>query len=139
LAGSDIPYSFKQILKDLGDTDPEGTYRDWTKEQFDKADIRGRIQFIEARQSGEIEKMAQQMAQQIHEQMMKEQEEQAKQQEKDQNQNPENVLKTRGVDNIGGEGFNPAAGGTPPAMAAEGGVNRERAREAIGLESVGRV
>ena len=81
--------------------------------------------------------LAQEMAQQIHEQMMKEQEEAAKQQE--QNQNPENVLKTRGVDNIEGQGFNPAAGGTPPAMAAEGGVNRERAREAIGLESVGRV
>ena len=54
-------------------------------------------------------------------------------------QGPENVLKTRGVENIEGQGFNPAAGGVPPAVAAEGGANRERAREAIGLESVGRV
>ena len=138
LAGSDIPYSFKQILKDLGDTDPEGTYREWTKEQFDKADIAGRLEFIQAQQSGKIMELAQQMAQQLHEQMMQQQAEMAKQQEKDQNQNPENVLKTRGVDNIEGQGFNPAAGGTPPAMAADGGVNRERAREAIGLESVGR-
>ncbi len=138
LAGSDIPYSFKQILKDLGDADPEGTYREWTKEQFDKADIAGRLEFIQAQQSGKIMELAQQMAQQLHEQMMQQQAEVAKQQEKDQNQNPENVLKTRGVDNIEGQGFNPAAGGTPPAMAAEGGVNRERAREAIGLESVGR-
>ena len=137
LAGSDIPYSFKQILKDLGDTDPEGTYREWTKEQFDKADIAGRLEFIQAQQSGKIMELAQQMAQQIHEQMMKQQAEAQKAAEE--NQNPENVLNTRGVDNIEGEGFNPAAGGTPPAVAADGGVNRERAREAIGLDSVGRV
>ena len=138
LAGSDIPYSFKQILKDLGDSDPEGTYREWTKEQFDKADIAGRLEFIQAQQSGKIMELAQQMAQQIHEQMMQQQAEAQKAAQEQQNQNPENVLNTRGVDNIEGQGFNPAAGGTPPAMAAEGGVNRERAREAIGLESVGR-
>ena len=136
LAGSDIPYSFKQALKDLGDTDPEGTYREWVREQYDKADVRGRVQFIEAKQSGLIQQMAQQMAQQMMEQAVQQQ--QQAQAQRGPGQNPENVLNTRGVENIEGQGFNPAAGGTPPAIAAEGGVNRERAREAIGLESVGR-
>ena len=138
LAGSDIPYSFKQILKDLGDTDPEGTYREWTKEVYDKADIAGRAEFIQAQQSGKIQEMAQQMAQQMMEMQMKQMAEQQKAQQQGQGQNPENALTPRGVDNIEGQGFNPAQGGTPPAMAAEGGVNRERAREAIGMSSVGR-
>jgi len=136
LAGSDIPYSFKQILKDLGDTDPEGTYREWTKEVFDKADIAGRAEFIQAKQSGKIQQMAQQMAQQMMEMQMQQM---AEQQQQGPGQNPENVLNTRGVENVEGQGFNPAMGGSPPAEATEGGVNRERAREAIGMESVGRV
>jgi len=138
LSGSDIPYSFKQILKDLGDTDPEGTYREWIKEVYDKADVAGRAEFIQAQQSGKIQEMAQQMAQQMMEQQMKQMAEQQKAAEKQQGQNPENALKPRGVDNIEGQGFNPAQGGTPPAMAADGGVNRERSREAIGMSSVGR-
>jgi len=138
LAGSDIPYSFKQILKDLGDTDPEGTYREYTREQYDKADMRGKAEFIYAKQSGKIQEMAQGMAQQMMEQQMQQMAQQQAQQQGP-GQNPENVLKTRGVENVGGQGFNPAMGGTPPAMATEGGVNRERARENIGLESVGRV
>jgi len=140
LAGSGVPYSYKQILKDLGDSDPEGMYREWTKEQFDRADISGRLEFIQAKQSGQIQQMAQQMAQQMMEQQMQQMQQQAQQQQQQgPGQNPENVLNTRGVEGIEGQGFNPAAGGTPPAMAAEGGANRERAREAIGLESVGRV
>jgi len=138
LAGSGIPYSFKQILKDLGDTDPEGMYREWVRERYDSADVRGREQFIEAKQSGLIQQMAQQMAQQMMEQAMQQQQ-QAQQQQQGPGQNPENVLNTRGVDNVEGQGFNPAQGGTPPAQATEGGVNRERARESIGLDSVGRV
>jgi len=139
LAGSGVPYSYKQILKDLGDTDPEGMYREWTKEQFDRADIAGRAEFIQAQQSGKIEQMAQQMAQQMMEQAVQQAQQQAKEQQQGPGQNPENALKTRGVDNVGGQGFNPAQGGTPPAQATEGGVNRERARESIGLDSVGRV
>jgi len=140
LAGSDIPYSFKQILKDLGDTDPEGTYREYIFEQYDKADMRGKAEFIYSKQSGQIQQLAQQMAQQMMEQQMQQMQQQAQAQEQQgPGQGPENVLKTRGVENIEGQGFNPAAGGTPPAVAAEGGANRERAREAIGLESVGRV
>ena len=73
LSGSDIPYSFKQILKDLGYTDPEGTYREWTKEVYDKADIAGRAEFIQAQQSGKIQELAQQMAQQMMEQAMQQQ------------------------------------------------------------------
>ena len=138
LSGSDIPYSFKQILKDLGDTDPEGTYREYTREQYDKADMRGKAEFIYAKQSGAIQQMAQEMAQQMMEQQMQQMAQQQAQQQQGPGQNPENVLKTRGVDNVGGQGFNPAMGGTPPAEATEGGVNRERAREAIGMESVGR-
>ena len=140
LAGSGIPYSYSQILKDLGNTDPEGMYREWVRERYDSADVRGREQFIEAKQSGLIQQMAQQMAQQMMEQAMQQQQ-QAQQQQAQQGpgQNPENVLNTRGVDNVEGQGFNPAQGGTPPAQATEGGVNRERARESIGLESVGRV
>ena len=138
LAGSGIPYSFKQILKDLGDTDPEGQYREWSREQFDQADMRGRIQFIEAKQSGAIQQMAQEMAQQMMEQQMQQMQEQAQQQQQGPGQNPENVMNTRGVENVEGQGFNPAQGGTPPAQAPEGGVNRERAREAVGLSSVGR-
>ena len=139
LAGSDIPYSFKQILKDLGDTDPEGTYREYIKEQYDKADMRGKAEFIYAKQSGAIQQMAQELAQQMMEQQMRQMAEQQQQaQQQGPGQNPENILKTRGVDNIEGQGFNPAMGGTPPAEATEGGVNRERAREAIGMESVGR-
>ena len=142
LAGSGIPYSFKQILKDLGDTDPEGTYREWAVERFDMADVDGRTEFIQAKQSGQIQQMAQQMAEQMVQQLMEQaaqQQEAAQQRPQGPGQNPENIFNARGTPNIEGEGFNPAAGGTPPAMAAEGGVNRERAREAIGLESVGRV
>ena len=127
LKGSGIPFSDIAILESLGETNAEGEVKEWEKQEIDRADLRGLLQYVEAERSGLIQQMAQEMAQGIIQQAQQQQA-QGPQQPSPQNQ---------GVPGVEGEGFNPAQGGIPPAVGGEGGTREDR--QAAGLGPIGRV
>ena len=116
-----LPYSPQRILEQLGETDPEGALRDWKRWRLDLADFEGWLQKIKMTASGEIEQLAAQMAQQ-----MIQQQQQAQAQVPPEGMTPGLGLQTSPAPGagappgmpVGGQGFNPAEGGAPPAMAA---------------------
>lgn len=126
LAGSGVPYPFTKILESLGDTDPEGSMKQYKRERMEMADLTGVLKQIEMERSGEIQQMAQQIAQGIIAQMQQQQQSPQEQGPRGQEANPANLERPQGgVQGIGGQGYNPAAGGIPASQGAPAAVTRE--------------
>ena len=98
----------RDILAEMGVTDPETAMGDWSREQLYKAELQGILQMIQMETSGQIQQMAQQLAQQM---MQQQQEQQMAMQ-----QGPGG---SAGAPS-GGLGFDPNQGGAPPAQANPG-------------------
>ncbi|MGH2619448.1 MAG: hypothetical protein ACRDHG_02600, partial [Anaerolineales bacterium] len=62
-------YSPRRVMEFLGETDPQGALREYIQWQFYLAKMRGKVQRIEAEESGKLEQMAAQMAQEMMAQM----------------------------------------------------------------------
>ena len=108
-------YPTERIIEFLGDTDPQGAMKMWTKEQMKLAYLRGVLQKVEAAGSGELQKMAEMLEQAM--QAL----EQAQQQAPPQTEGPGRTPQAPGgLAGIGGQQNNPADGGTPPAVQAPG-------------------
>ncbi len=113
-----VPMSPRKLLEMLGETDPEGQIREWKMHQLDMADMRGRLQRIEATAGTVLEQMAAQMAQQMVQSQME-------QQQQGPGRQAENPAAGPGIPGMEGQGFNPAAGGQPAAMSSPRGNTRE--------------
>jgi hypothetical protein len=121
-----LPYAPQRILEQLGETDPEGALRDWKWWRLDLADFEGWLQKIKMEASGEIQQLVAQMAQQMNAQQQQAQQQQG--QVQPQGTTPGLGLQASPAPTPGappgmpveGQGFNPAIGATPPAMAAPG-------------------
>jgi len=94
-----LKYPTRDALEALGETDPEGMMKEWQREKIKDAVLGGYLQKLQMQISGQLEQMVQQAAQ---EQMMLQQQMQQEQ----------------GIPGVEGQGFNPAMGGSPPAMAS---------------------
>jgi hypothetical protein len=110
-----LKYSTKRILEQLGENDPEGAIKEWKIEQMDFAYLQGLLQKIQAEGSGELAQM-----QQLLEQLMG----QMEQMQAPGGAVPQENLQG-GIPGAGGQGFNPAVGGAPPAIASPEGNTRE--------------
>lgn len=97
----------EDILKEMGETDPQGAMKRWSQEQIYMAELQGQLQLIQAESSGQIQQMAMQMAQQMV------QEQQAAQ---PQGQTGSPAGLAPGM----GQGFDPNMGGAPFAQAMPG-------------------
>lgn len=108
-------YPTERIIEFLGDTDPQGAMKMWTKEQMKLAYLRGVLQKVEAVGSGELQKMAEMLEQAMA--ALEQAQTQAPQVE-----GPGRTPKTpgRGLEGVEGQGVNPAVEGTPPAVFAPG-------------------
>ena len=58
-----MKYPFQRIAKMIGETDPEGAWRDYMREQIDLAVLGGRLQLVEAEATGALGQMQQQLEQ----------------------------------------------------------------------------
>jgi len=125
-----LPYSPIRLLRYLGDTDPEGSYREYKLSRLDMADFQARVERLQRELSGQYKEDVLAAAKMLHQQMMAQpQAEQA----------PEEEPMRPGL-GIEGQGVNPAAGGRPPAeffpQAAtfEGATGRtRRGQEVVGV------
>ena len=140
LAGSGVPYPMKMILESLGETDPEGAMKLYKREQMEMADHAGVVQMIQMERSGELQQMAQEMAMGMLQQMQEQAAQDPNAQGPNgQQANPANLMRPQGgMAGIGGQGFNPAQGGQPAAMANPGGATREARQAVAGLGPIGR-
>lgn len=147
LASSDLAYSPKRAMEMLGETDPEGAFREWKLWQLDLADFRGRLRGIEMEASGELEQAIMQAAQQIVEQEVAQIQEIGRQSRENpeamggfgEMANPADRTRPRGgVPGVEGGGFDTGMGGEP-AITANPGATREQRRAVSGLEPTGRV
>ena len=100
----DLKVPTRTILEWLGESDPEGLIREWEKEQLDRAYMAGVLQKVQMMGSGELQQlmMQAQQGQELAQQVMQQQEQ---------------MYSQRGVPGVGGQEYNPAEGGSPPAMA----------------------
>ena len=110
-----LPYSPQRLLKMLGETDPEGSLREWKLWQLEVTDFQAKLQRLQSELSGQYEQDVLAAAQAMVEQQMAQMGPPAA---GGNGREPENPL---------GEGFNPAAGETPPAMASPAGTTFEGA------------
>lgn len=122
------------VLEELGETDPEGRFEAWMREQFDLTYLGAVLQRIQTEASGDLERMAQMMAQQI---MQQAQQQQGMSPEESGAMGAPTQMNPPGLPGIEGQGFNPAVGGMPPAQVnpaatREGQTGRTRLGEAIG-------
>jgi len=126
MAARELKMPAEAIMGMMNVTDPAKMLKKWSKEQVFFAQLQGELQKIQMTASGEIQQMAQQMAQE----MMQQQMEQAQQQAQQQGTGPSSQQRERqpmqGMGGVGGPGFNPAAGGQPPAGANPAGNVREQ-------------
>ena len=99
----------------LGETDPEGSLREWKLWQLEVTDFQAKLERLRRELSGEYNEDVLAAAQAMLEQQMEETPTPAA---GGNGREPENPL---------GEGFNPAAGETPPAMASPAGTTFEGA------------
>ena len=105
----------KQILAEMGETNPEGAMDEWKREQIGMAEFQGVLQAIQLETSGRLQQMAQQMAQQMLQGM---QEQMAAQQGGPGGQAM--AGSPAGLAPGMGQGFDPAQGGAPFAQASPG-------------------
>ena len=120
-----IPYSPKRLLQMLGETDPEGSLREYKLWRLEMADFEAKLEKLQKELSGEYEQAVLEAAQALHQQMMAEIEAGGP---SGPGPAPEGGGNGRVPENVlGGEGFNPATGGLPPAMASPGGTTLEGA------------
>ena len=110
-------YPTERIIEFLGDTDPQGAMKMWTKEQMKLAYLRGVLQKVEAAGSGELQKMAEMLEQAMQ---ALEQVQQGAQQQGQQQGPGRTPQAPGGLEGIGGQQNNPAVGGSPPAVQAPG-------------------
>lgn len=72
-----MKYPAQRIFKQIGETDPEGAWRDYMREQVELAVLGGRLQLVEAEATGVLGQMQQQMEQMA--QMLEQQQQQMQQ------------------------------------------------------------
>jgi hypothetical protein len=106
-AAERLPVHPAYVLEMLGETNPEEKIDDWVKWRIFQAELQGLEQLVAMEASNQIQQLAQQMAQGILEQ-------QVAQQQQAQAQGQNGAGPPGGV---GGQLFNPAAGGAPAAQA----------------------
>ena len=104
----------KDILSEMGITNPEGAMDVWAREQIWLTELQGVLQAIQMETSGQLQQMAMQMAQQIVEGQQKQAEAMAKQQGQPQAGSPAGLAPGMG------QGFDPNQGGTPFSQAMPG-------------------
>lgn len=116
MAGRELKMPAAEVLRMMNVSDPQRMIAQWMKEQFTWAELQGQLQKIQMEASGEIEQMAAQMAQQMVQQQME-----AMQGGMPPEQGGPPNMPTPGappgMEGIGGMGFDPNAGGQPPAQA----------------------
>ncbi len=115
---SAMPYSPQRAIEMLGDTDPEGALEDYKLWQLEINDFQAKLERMRMEASGQYEQDVMMAAQQIVEQQMQQMQQQAPQEAgmgmpPSMPQGPEG-----GMPGVGGQMFNPAQGGMPPAMAS---------------------
>jgi len=145
------------ILEEMGVMDPEQAIQRYYAEQFMNAAISGKLQLIQMENSGELQRLVEQRAQEMHAQMMEQPAQPQPQAMGAPGQAgpqgfeglppelagamggaPPNPMGGQGIPGVEGRGFNPGAGGLPPAMASPAMNTREtqtgqtRAGESIG-------
>ena len=111
-----LPYSPQRLLKMLGETDPEGSLREWKLWQLEVTDFQAKLQRLQSELSGQYEQDVLAAAQAMVEQQMAQMGPPAA---GENGRTPEGAL--------GGQEFNPAAGGTSAAMASPAGTTFEGA------------
>jgi hypothetical protein len=111
-----LPYSPQRLLKMLGETDPEGSLREWKLWQLEVTDFQAKLERLQRELSGQYEQDVLAAAQAMVQEQMAQMGPPAA---GENGRTPENAL--------GGQEFNPAAGGTPPAMASPAGTTFEGA------------
>jgi hypothetical protein len=101
----DLKVPSRTILEWLGESDPEGLQKEWKKEQMFQAYFSGLLQKVQMAGSGELQQLMQaaQQGQALAEQVQQQQ---------------AGMYSQRGVPGVGGQEFNPAEGGMPPATVA---------------------
>src|SRR3990167_2419379 len=115
-ASRELKMQTRDVLEMLGDTNPEQTVNEWMNEQMEMAYFNGVLQHIQFEASQAIEQQlakAQLQAQVQQAQSIIEQQAAAVAQAPAPGAPP-------GIPGAQGQGFNPAAGGIPPQMAAPG-------------------
>jgi hypothetical protein len=126
MAARELKMPAEEILKMMNVTDPDKMLKKWSKEQISFAQLQGELQKIQMTASGEIQQMAQQMAQEMMQQQMEQAQQQAQQQRTGASPQQRERQPMQGMGGVGGPGFNPAAGGQPPAGANPAGNVREQ-------------
>ena len=137
-ASRNLKIPTRDILEMLGETNPERKITEWMQEQLDMSYFQGVLQQIQMEASGAIEQAiqegAQALAQQMVEQMVQQQVQGGGNAGGAEGGLPQDIMAQNeaaaaqaptpfasgGLEGIGGQGFNPAAGGLPAAMAAPG-------------------
>lgn len=104
-----LNYSPIKILEYLGETDPQGSLKDWISWKFIETKVQARLQSMMTVESGQLEQMAQQMAQGMMQEQAKAQQQQGQEQGQPQP----------------GQGMNTAQGGPPPIEAMGAGATFE--------------
>ena len=107
-----IGYPREYALEDLGVSDPQKAMKQWHQERLIDNEFQLEMQRRQQEMAAQMQMLQQQMAQQAQA------EQQAQAQQAAQMQAPQGVIP-------GGQGFNPAMGGTPPIQATQGNVMRE--------------
>jgi len=141
---SRMNYPNYKILEELGSTNPESDMRVYVKEQLSNAYLEGKKQQILASAGDQLRQLIEQRAQQLHEEMMQPAAGGSGEATPEMAAGgvvPENMTppgEGMNMEGIGGQGFAPPAGGTPPiranpkAATFEGATGRTRRGE-VGL------
>ena len=111
---SSMPYPSARALEALDVADPEVAFEEWKQEQLDKAAVQMEVADMQFEQQMRQQEKALEMQMKQQEQMQQAQ--QPQQPAPDQMQ--ANMAGQAPFAAMQGQGFNPAMGGTPPAMGA---------------------
>jgi hypothetical protein len=101
------------VLEELGETDPEGRFEAWMREQFDLTYLNAMLQRIQMEASGQMQQAIQLAAQQMQQQQIP-----GPQMTPQESGGLGAPVRTnpRGIPGAEGQGVNPAAGGMPAAQ-----------------------
>ena len=118
MAARELKIPAANVLEMMDVPDAQDKIRNWAKEQFFFAELQGQLKKIEITTSGELEQMAAQMAQQMIQEQQQASGPTAQQQPA--------PGAPPGMEGVGGQGFDPNAGGQAPAGANPAGNVREQ-------------
>ena len=126
MAARELKLPAADVLEMMNVSDAQRKIQNWMKEQFTWAELQGQLQKIQMTASGELEQMAAQMAQQMIQEQQAAMQQQGQQGGGPTAQQQPAPGAPPGIEGVGGQGFNPNAGGEPPALANPAGNVREQ-------------